>query len=161
MVLGSLSLYQKWVTGIFSRGVAASQGWQPYHFHKLIVYKSGSLNLLEIFGHVIGLYRDCFPFCLSFMSRLIKIHFKKKRVKCTLVQTPRLCAARTAHRGSRGIALLFLDHGTRKGWGVSVTRRPLYPRERPATHCTGGWAGLDRCGKSRPHRDSIPGPSRP
>ena len=29
----------------------------------------------------------------------------------------------------------------------------LYPRERPGTHCTGGWvgprAGLDRCGKSR------------
>ena len=40
-----------------------------------------------------------------------------------------------------------------------------YPRERPGTHCTGGWvdirAGLDRCGKSRPHRDSIPGPSSP
>jgi hypothetical protein len=36
------------------------------------------------------------------------------------------------------------------------------PREIPGTHCTGGWvgprAGLDRCGKSRPHRDSIPGP---
>jgi len=31
----------------------------------------------------------------------------------------------------------------------------LYPRKRPGTHCTGGWvgprAGLDRCGKSRPH----------
>jgi hypothetical protein len=30
-------------------------------------------------------------------------------------------------------------------------------------HCIGGWvgprAGLDGCGKSRPHRDSIPGPS--
>jgi len=30
----------------------------------------------------------------------------------------------------------------------------LYPRERPGTHCTGGWvclrAGLDRCGKSHP-----------
>jgi hypothetical protein len=30
----------------------------------------------------------------------------------------------------------------------------LYPRERPGTHCTGGWvgprAGLNRCGKSRP-----------
>jgi hypothetical protein len=30
----------------------------------------------------------------------------------------------------------------------------LYPRERPGTHCTGGWvgpwAGLARCGKSRP-----------
>ena len=39
----------------------------------------------------------------------------------------------------------------------------LYPRKRPGTHCTGGWvghrAGLDRCEKSRPHRDSIPGPS--
>jgi len=41
----------------------------------------------------------------------------------------------------------------------------LYPWERPGTHCTGGWvgprAGLDRCDKSRPHRDSIPGPSSP
>ena len=25
----------------------------------------------------------------------------------------------------------------------------------------GGWAGLDGRGKSRPHRDSIPGPSSP
>ena len=36
----------------------------------------------------------------------------------------------------------------------------LYPQERPGTNCTGGWvgprAGLDRCGKSRLHRDSIP-----
>jgi hypothetical protein len=32
--------------------------------------------------------------------------------------------------------------------------RPLYPRERPGTHCIGGWvgstAGLDGCAKSRP-----------
>ena len=38
--------------------------------------------------------------------------------------------------------------------------RPLYPGERPSTHCIGGWAdpraGLDGCGKSLPHRDSIP-----
>jgi hypothetical protein len=33
---------------------------------------------------------------------------------------------RTARRGSRGIALLFHDHGTRRGWGVSVTPRPLF-----------------------------------
>jgi hypothetical protein len=36
----------------------------------------------------------------------------------------------------------------------------FYLRERPGTDCTGDWvgptAGLDRCGKSRPHRDSIP-----
>ena len=39
------------------------------------------------------------------------------------------------------------------------------PRKRPGAHCTGGWvslrAGLEVCGKSRPHRDSIPGPSSP
>jgi hypothetical protein len=41
----------------------------------------------------------------------------------------------------------------------------IYPQERPGIHCKGGWlgprAGLDRCGKCRPHRDSIPGPSSP
>ena len=78
-----------------------------------------------------------------------------KKVKCILVQALRLCTGRTAHRGSRGIALSFHVHGTRRGWGVSVTPRPLFtPRERPGTHCTGGWvrprAGLDRCGISRP-----------
>jgi hypothetical protein len=35
--------------------------------------------------------------------------------------------------------------------------------KRSGTHCIGGWvglrAGLDRCGKSRPHRHSIPGPN--
>jgi len=40
-----------------------------------------------------------------------------------------------------------------------------YSRERPGAHCTGGWvglrAGLDRCGKTPLHRDSIPGPSSP
>jgi hypothetical protein len=29
-----------------------------------------------------------------------------------------------------------------KGWVVSTAPRPLYPRERPGTHCTGGWVGL-------------------
>jgi len=36
------------------------------------------------------------------------------------------------------------------GWVVNATFRPLYPRERPVTHCIGDWvgleAGLDRCG---------------
>ena len=51
------------------------------------------------------------------------------------------------------------------GWVVNAKPRPLYPRERSGTHCLGGWvgprAGLDRCGKSHPHRDSIPGPFSP
>ena len=40
------------------------------------------------------------------------------------------------------------------GWVVIATLRPPYLRERPGTHCTGGWvgprAGQDWCGKSRP-----------
>jgi len=39
----------------------------------------------------------------------------KVKVNYTLVQALRLSAGRTAHKGSRGIALLFLDHGTRNG----------------------------------------------
>jgi len=59
-------------------------------------------------------------------------------VKCALVQALRLCTGRTAYRGSRGIALLFLDHGTRRGEGsesrpgrslpLGKTRYPLYRR---------------------------------
>jgi hypothetical protein len=49
-----------------------------------------------------------------------------KKIEWTLEQAPRLCTGRTAHTGSRGIALPFLDHGTRSGWGVSVKSRPLF-----------------------------------
>jgi hypothetical protein len=38
----------------------------------------------------------------------------RKKVKVTLVQALRLCTGRTARRGSRVIALLFHDHGTRR-----------------------------------------------
>jgi hypothetical protein len=38
-------------------------------------------------------------------------------------------------------------------WVVNATPRPLYSRERPGTHCIGGWvdprAGLEGCRKSR------------
>ena len=50
----------------------------------------------------------------------------KGKVKCTLVQAPRIGTGRTAHRGSRGIAVPFLDHGTRRGRRVSFTPRPLF-----------------------------------
>jgi hypothetical protein len=55
---------------------------------------------------------------------------------------------------SGDIAQLFLTSTLEVGvWSVSRRGR-LNPRERPCTHCTGGWvgpgAGLDRCGKSRP-----------
>jgi hypothetical protein len=42
----------------------------------------------------------------------------KVKVKVTLVQALKLSTGRTAHRGGgRGIALLFHDHGTRRGEG--------------------------------------------
>ena len=59
-------------------------------------------------------------------------------VNCALVRALSLCTGRTAHSGSRGIALLFLDHGTRRGEGSASrpgrclppgkTRYPLYRR---------------------------------
>jgi hypothetical protein len=67
-----------------------------------------------------------------------------------------------AQRGSSDIAPIILKLGARMGWVITNTPRPLYPRERPGTHCTGGWVGpkdsLDGCEKSRPHRDFIPKP---
>ena len=42
-------------------------------------------------------------------SKQYKYLIVKVKVKCTLVQALRLCTGRTAHRGSRGIALLFHD----------------------------------------------------
>jgi hypothetical protein len=41
-------------------------------------------------------------------------YWTKVKVKCTLVQALRLCTGRTAHRGSRGIALPSIDHSTRR-----------------------------------------------
>jgi len=49
---------------------------------------------------------------LFFPRTVVKVRVK---VMCTLVHALRLCTGRTAHRGSRGIALLFHDHGTRRG----------------------------------------------
>ena len=66
-----------------------------------------------------------------------------------------------AQRVGRGIALLLNDRGTRRGWVVSSTPQPHFtPGKEPVpilqeAGWTPGpvWTG----GKSRPHRDSIPG----
>ena len=73
------------------------------------------------------------------------------------------CTGRAAHRWSRGIALSFHDHGTRRGEGSASRHGRSLPRERPGTHCTGGWvgprAGLDRCENLAPNE--IRSPDRP
>ena len=52
------------------------------------------------------------------------------------------CTGLAAHRGSRDIALLFLDHDTKRAWGVSVTPPPLFiPGNDPVPIVQeGGWA---------------------
>ena len=53
----------------------------------------------------------------------------KVKVKWALLQVFMLCTGPTAHRGSRGIALPFHDHGTRRGEGsASRSGRSLPPR---------------------------------
>ena len=63
-------------------------------------------------------------------------------------------------RVGRGIALLFHDRGTRRGWVVSSTLRPHFTPGKDAVPILeeDGWAPgpVWKGWKSRPHRDSIP-----
>jgi hypothetical protein len=108
---------------------------------------------LEICGSRRSFYQRAFYISSSEVS----VSYKEK-VKCTLVQALRLCTGHMAHRGSRGIALPFLDHGTRRGWGVSVTPRPLFTPRKDSVPIVqeAGWApGLVWIGAENPasHRD--------
>ena len=47
------------------------------------------------------------------------------------VHVLRLCTVRTAHRGSRGVVFLFLDHGTRSRFGVNIMSRLFLPTHQP------------------------------
>ena len=55
---------------------------------------------------------------------------RSKKLKCTLVQALSFRTGRKDHSGSRGTALLFLNRGTRRGWGFSVTPRLLFTPEK-------------------------------
>ena len=65
-----------------------------------------------------------------------------------------------SQRVGRGIALLFHNRGTRRGWVVCRTPRPHFtPGKDPVSILQeAGWAPgpVWTGGKSRPHRDSIP-----
>jgi hypothetical protein len=77
----------------------------------------------------ISCVKDCSFFTNTSLSISLKFYNNSSepvKVKCTLVQALRLCTGCTAHRGSRGIALFFHDHGTRRWWGVRATPRPLF-----------------------------------
>jgi len=74
---------------------------------------------------------------------------------------------RTVHEGPEGeyrCSCTFSLTSAPDGVGGQRHFWTLYYRKRPGTYCIGGCVGprdgLDGCGKSRPHRDSIPEPSR-
>jgi hypothetical protein len=83
----------------------------------------------------------------------------------TKVKQSSPCNLPWRHRGRAEVQLYsFFNLGARWEGGVSGQRHDpdaLLPEKRPGANCTGGWvggrAGEDGCGKSRPHRDSIPG----
>ena len=97
---GEFNFWQTWTSVVFQRNLAS--GACPYVW-RFDIWTTASLFLIILLSDL----------CLC------------KRVKCNFVQPLRLFTGRTAHRGSRGIALLLLDHGTRRGWGFSITPRPL------------------------------------
>jgi hypothetical protein len=83
----------------------------------------GVSNRLQSFGALkiyvyLGLFMFIYVYLCLFYGLTIKLDGQdhsvphpgsKVKVKCTLVQALMLCTGRTAHRGSRGIALLFHD----------------------------------------------------
>ena len=110
-----------------------------------------------------------FPYSLPFILFLLLLSFlscpcMKVKVKYTLVQALRLCTGRTAHRGSSGIALLFHDHGTRRGWGVSVTPWPLFTpgkKQVPIVQEAGWTPGPVWTGEENLAPTAIRSPDRP
>ena len=95
-----------------------------------------------------------------------KLQYRAKLVKtCSEGWNLNKVHPRTSHKGpeeekrcSSTFSLTSALDGVR-----DATPRPLYSRERPGTHCIGGWvgprAGLEGCGKSRP--SGIRSPDRP
>ena len=82
---------------------------------------SNAWNPQGLSGPVMGIL---FLPCVSIIT-MTTGGLQQSKLKCILVQALRLCTGRTAHTESTGVALLFLDHGTRRGWGVRFTPRPL------------------------------------
>jgi len=101
-------------------------------------------NLIKIWQRITGILNE--GLCILM---IIKLKVKRSRYRPSVAQ-----------RLGRGIALLFHDRGTRRGWVVSSTPRPLFtPGKNPVPILQEvGWAPgpVWTGGESRPHRDSIP-----
>ena len=107
------------------RNAALSGVFPPsiLNLHILIALHSGGIVNSKgscLWQRITGGVSSCAPLSVLLLQG------KGKKVKVTLVQALRLCSDHMAHRGSRGIALPFHNHGTRRGWRVSITPLPLF-----------------------------------
>jgi len=117
---------------------------------------SSHCNVADI-GHFLAVsnqnVRFFWPRCNTTQLTRIPNAIKGKEVKWSRYRPG------VAQRVGRGIALLFHDRGTRRGWVVSSTPRLHFtPGKDPVPILQeAGWAPGPVCtgGKSRPHRDSI------
>jgi hypothetical protein len=124
------------------------QGFTFACLHKVLL--ATPINFIKLTSIPVGCLWVLFDLP-SFLVLYIKV-----KVKVTIVQALRLYTGRTAHRGSRGIALLFHDHGTGRVWGASVTPRPLFtpgkdqaPIVQEAGWATGPvWTGVENLAPS-------------
>jgi len=90
--------------------------------------RTAAFVLISFFLFLIFLFRFSQVFSPFYKIILfvpsVSLNTGQIKVKCTVVLRP--WTGRTAHRGSRGIIALFLDHGTRREWVVSVMSRSLF-----------------------------------
>ena len=71
--------------------------------------------------------------CHTELFLLLDLMYQSRSPRDMSVQAP---------RGGGGTAPTHSQPGNRRRWVISMTLRPLYPREEPGTHCRGGWVGL-------------------
>jgi len=81
-----------------------------------VKYSASQVLYMLSFQFIYFIHKDKVIHTVIHEATSHKQHLRDKvKIKCTLVQAVRLCTGLMAHRGSRGIALLFHDHGTKRG----------------------------------------------
>ena len=110
-------------------------------------------SCLVSYGNTIFCLRMKVLFKQRHFLKLRKKWYVKVKVKCSRYRPG------VAQRVGRGIALLFHDRGTRRGWVVSSTPRPHFTSGKDPVPILqeAGWAPgpVWTGGKSRPQRHSI------
>ena len=110
---GLLAFSQEYSNGAYPKPSISSPQSDNLCLEQIVIqYCHSRLRLYCDILPLVFITTYLYQFLIYGVSAIYSIHVF---VKCTIVQALRLCTGRTAHRGSTGIALLFHDHGTRRG----------------------------------------------